>query len=84
MTTYKPTSRCPICKRCPNVRFSEDEVRRAKRERQGAHVMSVACPSCGTRYWVHARDIAAATKEPAEKKAKSKKGVDTPTGPAVA
>jgi len=51
---------CPSCGRTPDVRFSEEEVRRAKRERQAAHVLNVQCTCCGTRYWIQARDIAKA------------------------
>lgn len=63
MTEYKADVKCPNCGRCPNVRFSGDEVERSKRERQAAHVISVQCQRCRSRYWIRARDIARATAE---------------------
>lgn len=63
MTEYRPTSKCPNCSRRPNVSFSEDQVRQAKRERQAAHVVNVQCPRCRTRYWIRAREIAGARQE---------------------
>jgi hypothetical protein len=57
---WKPDARCPSCGRCPDVRFSEAEVLRAKVDRQRAHVMEVTCTreSCRQRYWIQAGDIA--------------------------
>jgi uncharacterized protein with PIN domain len=63
---YKPTSRCPKCRRCPNVRFTAGEVARSKLERQAARVMSIACAHCGEQYWVRAHDIAEASLEQSE------------------
>ncbi len=60
MTEHRPVARCPGCGRSPNVSFSAGEVRRAKRERQAANVVSVKCPKCRERWWIKARDIAAA------------------------
>lgn len=81
MTKFKPQTRCPKCSRCPPVRFSGEEVQRAKRERQSAHVCNVQCPRCGHRYWIQARDIAAATPEEGEKKTSKrpskKRGLDS-------
>lgn len=57
---YKPRSSCPECGRCPPIRFSRDEVRRAKRERQSARVLSVQCPRCRNRWWIRAGEIARA------------------------
>lgn len=61
MTTYKPKAECPSCRRRPPVEFTADEVRKAKRERQAARVLSVQCPRCQTYYWIRARAIAQAT-----------------------
>lgn len=58
---WSPDCQCPDCGRTPNVGFSIDEVRRAKRERQAARMTSVKCPRCGTTYWIRARDVARAT-----------------------
>jgi RNase P subunit RPR2 len=66
--TYCAAVSCPDCRRTPNVSFSADEVRRARRERQAAHVVYVQCLRCGTGYWIQARDIAKAKPEPKAKK----------------
>ena len=89
MTGYRPTAKCPSCGRRPPVQFSEAEVQRAKRERQSARVLSVSCPRCGARNWLHARDIANAERvpEPEQKKRprkrRRKRGVDATTPDAV-
>jgi len=89
---FSADAHCPSCGRTPNVRFSEEEVRRARRERQAAHVLNVQCTRCGTRYWIQARDIANgklqdqekwAPKEPAKKK-RARKGLDAADEPAIA
>lgn len=85
---YCAAAECPNCGRTPNVRFSEDEVRKAKRERQAAHVLNVQCTRCGTRYWIQARDIAGATLDKANKKSKkgelALKGLDASDEQAIA
>lgn len=58
---WKSAARCPTCGKPPNVRFSRREVERARRERQSARLQTVRCPRDGTRYWITARDVAAAT-----------------------
>lgn len=62
MTKYRVASsgRCPSCRRYPDIRFSEESVSQAKRMRQGQHIQEVTC-GCGRRYWLQARDLAAAT-----------------------
>lgn len=65
MTEYRPKARCPRCNRAPNVNFSAREVERAKRDRQAARITSVTCQRCGGKYWIRAREIAAATADPA-------------------
>ncbi len=42
------------------MRFSATEVQRAKRERQATRVVNVQCRRCGTKWWIRAREIAAA------------------------
>lgn len=72
MTKYVPKARCPNCGKISSVRFSEEEVTRASRERQAAKVVEVRCGRdrgrgrplrCATRYWIRAREIAFATPE---------------------
>ena len=85
---YCAAVECPDCGRTPNVRFSEAEVRKAKRERQAAHVLNVQCTRCGRRYWIQARDIAVATLEKVGKKPKksdaAQKGLDASDEAAIA
>ena len=84
MSSYAPTCRCPKCGRRPNVQFSEDEVRRARRERQGANVADVKCQKCGSHYWIKARDIAASELEKKPKKEPKPKQVALDSGRALA
>lgn len=72
MTKFVPDARCPGCGRAAPVRFTGEEVERARRERQAARIVEPQCPRCKMRYWVRARDIAASVPEPAERKAKAK------------
>lgn len=58
MTKYQPASKCPRCGRPPAIRFSREEVARARRERQSCRVVNVRCTRCRTTWWVQAREIA--------------------------
>lgn len=51
------------------MRFSLEQVRRARTERQAAHVLSVRCPRCHAEYWIRARDIAESTLDADEARA---------------
>lgn len=61
MTKYRPAIKCPTCRSYPNIRFAEEEVRDAGRRPQMQLVQEVTCQSCGTRYWIRAKDIINAT-----------------------
>lgn len=88
MTRYVPKAKCPKCGRAPSVRFSEEEVARARRELQATRIVEVRCGRdrgrgrplrCGTRYWIRAKDIAFATPE-AEAASSGRANGDYPPG----
>lgn len=60
---FRADSKCPSCGRYPAVRFSEEEVRRCRIDRQRGNHTHARCTGCGTGWWILTGEIGRATPE---------------------